>query len=117
MKTLFTLVLLIAGLSTSYAQPKVVTLEEWIGKTQVEVIEVYKGKPLLEDEYPASKVAGELRNAVTKTYPADAPGSAGVTIRELWWKEGDYRLTFLLHLQEGKWVVLDAIRWHKDIVF
>ncbi len=117
MRKLITLVAFVVGIAAATARGQVATLKEWIGKTQAEVTKTYKGKPFHEDKYPATKAPGELRNKVSKAYPANDPASAKVEIHEVWWSEGDFRTTFLFHLKGGKWVVLDAIRWHKDTVF
>jgi len=119
MRTLspFIAFVVLVATATASASGEVTTLKEWIGKTQAEVTRAHKEKAVHNDEYPATKAAGELRNKVAQSYPSNDPASAKITIREIWWAEGDFTITFLFHLKGGKWVVFDAIRWHKDTVF
>jgi|GEM_PF-3577852 len=121
MKTLGTLLacalLVCSSALAAPAKQKVTLMKQWTGKGLEEVLKAYPGTPSLNDEYPAINAVSELRAAVASTYPAAGPASHAVRIRELWWPQGDYILTFLLHFKEGKWVVLGATKWHKDVVF
>lgn len=81
------------------------------------MVKAYPARPFLDDDYPAVNAAGELRAAVISAYPASIEASKSVRIRELWWTQGDDYLTFLMHFKGGRWVVLTAMKWHKDVRF
>jgi hypothetical protein len=103
--------------SAAPAKPKVTVLKEWVGKSLEEVMKAYPARPFLNDDYPAINAAGDLRAAVVNTYPPMSAASKSVRIRELWWAQGNYYLTFLMHFKDGRWVVLAATKWHKDVRF
>jgi len=107
----------LAEVSAAAATPKVTQLKGWVGKGHEEVVKAFPGKPVLDDNYDAANAAGELRAAVVAAYPARAGAGKAVRIRELWWVQGDYYLTFLMHFKGGRWVVLGAVKWHKDARF
>ncbi len=89
----------------------------WKGKSLLELTREFPGGAIYDQVYPATNIAGELRVPISKTYPIDDPKSAGVLIHELWWRRGDLNYTFFLHQVDGQWVVLDAVKWRKDVVF
>jgi hypothetical protein len=80
------------------------------------VIEEFK-TPSYSETYTMNEAVGEFRVELYNTYPLTDPKNHEVQIKELWWKDGNYNITVWFHQVNGKWVVLDTCRWHKDVQF
>jgi hypothetical protein len=86
------------------------------GLTEEAVIEEL-GQPVSSKQYTMGEAIGEFRIALQNTYPLSHPRNAQIEIKELWWNDGNYINTVWLHVIKGKWVVLDTLRWHKEVEF
>lgn len=75
------------------------------------------GPPVRTHEFTMAECCDEFRVELYNTYPPDEAAHAEVRIRELWWKDGEYWVTVWLHRQDAEWIVLDSLRWHKELVF
>lgn len=108
-------ILLLVAAGCSHRDP-VTSLPALHGQSRAQVI-TQLGQPTRTEKFPMSKAADEFRIELQNTYPLSQPGNANVEIEELTWQDGDYWITLWLHQLNGEWVVLDACRWHKDILF
>jgi hypothetical protein len=81
-----------------------------------EVIEKL-GIPERCETFLMKQVVGEFRVELLNTYPITKRENQNVPIKELHWKDGNYNITLWFHQVNGKWVVLNSRRWHKDIEF
>ncbi|NLB54226.1 MAG: hypothetical protein GX811_00390 [Lentisphaerae bacterium] len=75
------------------------------------------GKPYYEDSFPLSSALDEMRTPIQKYFNESGSSMHTVTIKEIWWKEDDYYLTAWLSLKGNDWIVLESLRWHKDVQF
>ena len=75
------------------------------------------GKPYYEDSFPLSSGLDEMRAPIQKYFQESGSVIQTVTIKEIWWKEDDYYLTSWLSLKGNDWIVLESLRWHKDVQF
>ena len=65
----------------------------------------------------ASELGGEFYTPINARFPLRDPASRSVLIREVRWQRGDRYIAVFCTRQGGAWVILDAVEWHKDIVF
>ena len=77
------------------------------------------GVPDSETEFtvPTTGTLDEFRIEIHNTYPPGNPKNSNVTIRELYWKDGEYNNTIWLHCPNGTWTVLSTCRWHNKVAF
>ena len=91
-------------------------VHKYDGMTSQQVINTL-GAPYYEDSFPLSSGLDEMRAPIQKYYKEDGGAVHAVIIKEMWWKEDDYYLTSWLALKGKDWIVLESLRWHKDILF
>lgn len=93
-----------------------VEMSQYHGHTRDAVVRAL-GEPHSSDRFTMADVGDEMRIELRNTYPPSDPASASVPIEELRWQDGDYWIYLWLHEVNGQWVVLDSLRWHKDVRF
>lgn len=106
-------IVVVAGCGQREAVSK---LPQFHGKSRAQVVSVL-GEPAWGETFAMSEVFDELRCELQNTYPLSNPANANVKIEEMRWQEGDFWITLWLHQVDGRWVVLDSCRWHKDVQF
>ncbi|MBX9625307.1 MAG: hypothetical protein K2X82_15985 [Gemmataceae bacterium] len=75
------------------------------------------GEPNQTWEYPVDKAGDEFRIELWNTYPPGDARSRGVQILEWQWRYKEFSFAVWFHRVDGRWVVLNTLRWRKGIEF
>ena len=112
---------LVIGACTSReqgARSSVQDLPEWTNKPIQEMIGAL-GSPDEQHEYTVGKAPTKNWNhgIIFSVYPKENPANREVVIKEYAWTQGDYKIRACCHLVNAAWLVMGAIRIHKDVRF
>ncbi len=113
------ILVLFATLATIWllpSRPKFQRHDDLIGKSIVDVDARFGPSDHEWTWSPADGLGGEEGIEIFNTYPPDER-SAGVTILERIWIDGDYRTVIYFHRPNGDWIVLGGYTHHKSIAF
>jgi hypothetical protein len=75
------------------------------------------GQPARTDSFKLGQALDEMRGPLQNTFPLDKPGNKDIEIKEATWEDGDYYLTVWFHKVDDAWVVIEGVRWHKNVRF
>lgn len=92
------------------------TLTKYKGQTYDQIV-AGMGQPIRTDSFTMGQPLDEMRAPLQNVFPLSKPGNDQVEIKEAVWKDGDYYVTIWFNKVNGKWVVVDGVRWHKDVRF
>ncbi len=92
------------------------TSDALIGKSLENILNKY-GKPGSEQIYEMSQAQNEFRIELQNTYPLSDPANRKIKIRELSWLDKENVTTIWFHQKNGKWRVLNILRWEKNTDF
>ena len=99
-------------------QPLVSKVPRFHGKTIDSVLEELEEPDRIYDfTMPTQGELDEFRIELHNTYPPNNPANASIKIKELTWRDGEYRLTVWFHRKNGKWIALDTCQYHDSIAF
>lgn len=121
MKTAITtasIIILFTSVSCRKTEPAIEDLSEWTGKPAAEMIAEF-GKPTQEHSYTISQAPtkGWNHRIIFSVYPKDVPQNADVVITEYAWDRNDYTIRACCHQVENTWLVMGAMKIHKDVRF
>ena len=91
-------------------------VHKYDGMTSQQMIDTL-GAPNYTDSFPLSSGLDEMRSPIQKYFKEEESANQPVLIKEMWWKEDDFYLTAWLSLKGNDWIVLESLRWHKDVHF
>ena len=109
---ILTLILTVTGCT----HDPVETIKKYNGNTEQEMISIL-GKPDFTETIPLSECRDEMRFPIQEYFPVGQRNQPDIFVKELWWKDGNYNLTSWFKSTNDTWVVLESLRWQKDVLF
>ena len=93
-------------------------LPEWKNQAIQEMIKVL-GSPAEEHEYTVGKAPTKNWNhgIVFSIYPKEKAENREIMIKEYAWTQGEYKIRACCHLVKKAWLVMGAMKIHKDAQF
>lgn len=86
-------------------------LPQYVGKSEKAVL-AKLGSPARTDRFSIPGFPLGIRSRLNGLCPPN-----NVPIKEFMWVDGDYNITLWLRQTTEGWVVLDALKWHQDVIF
>ena len=93
-------------------------LPQWKNQTIQEMIKSF-GLPVEEHEYTVGTAPTKSWNhgIIFSAYPKEEAENREVVIKEFAWTQGEYRIRACCHLVKKAWLVIGAMKIHKDVQF
>lgn len=83
----------------------------------MEEVRAQLGSPDWEHDFAMGDGLGEFYVGLYNVYPPDDPNTKTVKIKEWRWTYRRYNLAVFFHQVDGRWVVLNTLRWKHGIEF
>jgi len=109
-------VAVVALLCRSPSPKSLTPIKKHVGRTLEEVVGEL-GQPAFSYSFTMGQPMDEMHVSLLNMFPPDKPGNKDIEIRELRWRDGDYFIALWFYQNEGKWLAVDGVRWHKNTVF